>query len=222
MFEKLRRAFGEALDNFKDELDREDIPEAVGQLLSGMKQEVTDAQARVKELESDLEKAGAAIEREEQQLDTCRRREEMATRIGDADTVAVASEYAAKHEQRLEAFRLKAKAFEEELAFRRTEVAEMLVAIRKAQEDKDALAAQAGRTKARDSFTASDDLFSELDRMAAKISDDDARSAADQEIDLAFGDVPDMDPVDEGPPPEPEMSVDEKLEALKRAMGKEE
>lgn len=221
MFEKLRHAFGEALENFKHEMDRADVPGAVGKLLSGMKQEVTEAQARLMALEADLQKATAAIEREEQQLDTCRRREKMATRIDDTDTAGIAAEYAAKHEQRLDAFRLKKKAFEEELTFRRTEVAEMLVAIKKAQKEKDTLAAQAGRTGARDSISASEDLFSELDRMAAKIGDEDARNAADQEIDLSFGDLPDMDSIDDEPPPEPEMTVDEKLDALKRAMGKE-
>ena len=97
----------------------------------------------------------------------------------------------------------------------------MLVALTKAQKAQAVLAAQAGRTGARDSISATDDLFSELDRMAAKIGDEDAERAASEEIDLSFGELPDMDSMDDGPPPEPEMSVDEKLEALKRAMGKE-
>ena len=55
MFDDLRNAFREAVQNFKDELDRDSIPENVDRLLAGMIDEVTQARARLKGLEADLE-----------------------------------------------------------------------------------------------------------------------------------------------------------------------
>ncbi len=51
MFENLRSAFREAVSNFKDELGRDEVPEAVDELLKGMQIEVTDCQTQVKSLE---------------------------------------------------------------------------------------------------------------------------------------------------------------------------
>ena len=50
MFEDLRNAFREAVQNFKDELDRDSVPETVDRLLKGMIDEVTQARARLKSL----------------------------------------------------------------------------------------------------------------------------------------------------------------------------
>ncbi|RMH18655.1 MAG: hypothetical protein D6701_06025 [Gemmatimonadetes bacterium] len=218
MFENLRRAFREAVDNFKEELGRDDVPEAVNRLLAGMRDEVTDAQAQVRKLEEDLAKARALVEEEERQLATCRRRETLARDIGDEETVRIALEYAERHERRLEAFRHKVVAFEEELTVRRAEVQEMLQALKKAQSNRDILAAQAGRTDAREAVSAADDLFAELDRMAEKMGSADDRTAAEREVDALFDEFgPDAEP----PSPAPEMDVDARLEALKRAMGKD-
>ena len=54
MFENLRRAFSEAIDNFNREMNRDDVPEAVDRLLHGMREEVTDAKARLSKLEEDI------------------------------------------------------------------------------------------------------------------------------------------------------------------------
>ena len=55
MFENLRTAFREAVDNFKDEMGRDQVPETVDRLLKGMVDEATDAKTRLRDLEKGIE-----------------------------------------------------------------------------------------------------------------------------------------------------------------------
>lgn len=218
MFDNLRNAFREAVENFNKELNRDRVPEAVDSLLAGMRSEVVEAQARVRELEAQITRATAEAERERSEAATARRRGKMAEDIGDADTAKVAGEYAAGREERQRVLEQKAAAMKQELAIRTREVEEMLAKMKEAQASRDGLAASAGRTSARESLYAADDLFSELDRMAEKIGYEDAQAQAAEEfagLDL------DADP-DFAPPPPPEVDLDARLEELKRRMGREQ
>lgn len=219
MFEKLRRAFREAVDNFKEELDRDDVPEAVDRLLREMKREAADTQAETKRLEAAIKKALGATETEKREGETCRRREKMASKIGDEETARVAREYAEKHEHRREVLEQKALVLKEELDMRRGEFREMIEAIKSAEKNRETLTATAGRASARNSIEGADDLFAELDRIASDIEDDDARREAHLEVHEALDD----DPLEEfrSAPEPPPMDVDARLEALKRAMGKD-
>ncbi len=217
MFENLRNAFREAVENFNKELARDQVPEAVDSLLAGMRAEVVDAQTRVRELEEQITRATAEAERERREADTARRRGKMAEDIGDADTVKVAAEYAVGREERRRVLEQKAVAMKQELAIRAREVEEMLAKVKEAQASRDGLAATAGRAGARESLHAADDLFTELDRMAEKIGHEDARAQAAEELyDLDL----DADP-DFAPPPPPEPDLDARLAELKRKMGRE-
>jgi phage shock protein A len=217
MFDNLRNAFREAIENFNKELARDQVPEAVDSLLAGMRAEVADAQARVRELEVLITRATAEAEREKTEAATARRRGKMAEDIGDADTAQVAAQYVASREERQRVLEQKAAAMKEELAIRTREVEDMLVKVKEAQTSRDGLAATAGRTGARESLYAADDLFSELDRMAEKIGHEDAQARAAEELaDLGL----DADP-DFAPPPPPEVDLDARLEDLKRKMGRE-
>ncbi len=215
MFENLRDAFRDAIANFKDEMARDQIPETVDRLLAGMRQEVTDAKTAVHELEEDIERTNSEARRAKAEVDTCRRREGMAKDIGDEETARVAAEYAEKYEKRRVLMEQKAVALSQELEFRKGEIEEMLSKIKEAQAQRDSLTATAGRTGARASMQEADDLFSELDRMAAKIQDDDARAdaaASFEDIELAGDDF-------EPPAPEPDdIDFDARLEELKRRM----
>jgi phage shock protein A len=215
MFDNLRNAFREAIDNFNKELQRDQIPEAVDNLLAGMRAEVVDAQARVRELEAQIARATAEAERERSEAATARRRGKMAADIGDSDTAEVADQYAATREERLRVLEQTAAAMKEELALRSREVQEMLEKVKEAQASRDRLTATAGRTGARESLHAADDLFSELDRMAEKIGHEDARAHAAEELsDLDLDANPDF-----APPPPPDL--DARLEELKRRMGRQ-
>jgi phage shock protein A len=224
MFEDLRAAFREALDNFNKELRRDNVSETADRLLIGMKNEIADEKVQILDLESQLEKALAGSRREKELGATCRRRETMARDIGDEDTANVAAQHAVKHEGHHALLDKKAAAIHEELEFRRKNVGEMIEKFSEAKQKRDALAATAGRSGARQSLSAADDLFSELDRMAEKIEGErrqgEAAEALD-DIDLGGGDDGfDYDvSLDDAPPPREELDVEAALAELKRRMG---
>lgn len=215
MFEDLRRAFREALDNFQQELNRDRIPGSVDRLLSGMVDEVTEAKARLAELETQLQRTREESEKEAREIATCDRRAAMAREIGDDETARVADEYGDRHRRRKEVLDRKAEALAEEAELRRGEVDEMMTTLKEARDRRDALAAQAGRTEARASMGEADDLFAELDRMAEKIGDTDARAQAARDIDDF-----DLRIDPDAPIRRPEVDYDAALEELKRRMGK--
>jgi phage shock protein A len=215
MFENLRNAFREAVENFNKELERDQIPENVDRLLVGMRNEMADAQASVRELEDQLAKTRKEIERERNEVSTARRRGKMAADIDDTETAGIAEQYAARHEERLHVLEQKATAVQGELDFQRKEVASMMEKFKEAKAKREALGATAGRTEARSSIEGADDLFSELDRMAEKINEDAGRSDAEAEfnpLDLH---------VDVDAPARREIDADAALEELKRRMNKE-
>jgi phage shock protein A len=219
MFDNLRQAFREAVDNFKDELGRDEIPEAVSRLLREMKREAADTKAEIRRLEEAIRGAIEKSEKEEASAKTCRRREQMALDISDEETARVAREYAEKHEHRKTVLEHKAVALKEELDMRQGEFAEMIEAIKEAEKNREGLAATAGRASARNSIEEADDLFSQLDRFADEIEGEDVRREANVEVDDLLDDGEDR--FESRPDPLEEIDFDARLEALKRAMGEQ-
>ena len=203
MFENLRNAFREAVDNFNKELNRDNVPDVVDGLLRQMHHEVTDAKAQLYTLEEQIKKAIQLSEMEEKEADTCRRREQMARRIGDEETATVAAEYAEKHSKRREIQARKALALREELELKRGEVEDMMAKLKEAKAKRESLSATSGRAEARNSIGAADDLFSELDRMAEKIEGTDHQREAEEELLEEFGRLDPSRPP-RGPSPEEE------------------
>ena len=223
MFDNLRQAFREAVDNFKEELGRDDVPEAVSRLLREMKRESADTKAEIRRLEEAVRGAIQGAEKEKGNAKTCRRREKMALDISDEETARVAGQYAEKHEHRQGVLEHKALALKEELDMREVEFEEMIKAIKEADKNRDTLAATAGRASARNSIDEADDLFSQLDRIGDEIGADDARRQADSELDDLLDDQPDRQTNRfEGSAELEEIDVEARLEALKRAMGERE
>ena len=227
MFEDLRAAFREALDNFNKELRRENVSETADRLLVGMKNEIADEKVQIRDLEAQHEKALAGARREREAGATARRREKMARDIGDEETADVAAEHATRHESHHALLEKKAAAIAEEIEFRRGNVDEMIEKFSEARQKRDALSATAGRAGARRSFAEADDLFGELDRMAEKIEGERRQGEAAE----ALGDL-DLDDLevdegsefqvrlDESPPEREALDVDAALAELKRRMGK--
>ncbi len=209
MFSKLRAAFREAVDNFKTELNRDQIPEAVDGLLAGMYREATDAKAYVGKLEKDLAAARARARRESEQAEVCRRRQRQAERIGDEETVRVAEEFARKHEERAQVLAGKAGAILRELTVCRSDLEEMLEQIKVARRKSDSLGATAGRTEARDTLGGADELFRDFDRMGEKVAGTEFEAEAAAAFDREF---------DNGP--SAEEHLEDRLAELKRRMGK--
>ncbi len=215
MFDNLRHAFREAVDNFKEELGRDEIPEAVDGLLREMKREAADTKAEIRRLDEAIKGAIEKAEKEKGSGETCRRREKMALDISDEETARVAREYAEKHEHRRSVLEHKALALKEELDMREVEFGEMIETIKEAEKNRDGLTATAGRASARNSIAEADDLFSQLDRFADEIEGDEVKREATSEIDDLLDDRP--DPFERAPDPV-EIDFDARLEALKRAM----
>jgi len=215
MFENLRRAFREAVDNFNRELERDAVPEAVDGLIRGMQKEAVATRAGLEGLKEQLARARKRAEAEGREAEVCRRREELARKIGDTATAEIAAEFAEKHAARQHVLSDKAKAIEAEIRLGETEYADMLAQIKKARADRSTLAAQAGRTKARDSVRGADDLFGELDRMAEKIGDTEAGAEAGSSL---FDDAGEFD--EELERSRREEAIDSRLDELKRRMGR--
>ena len=218
MFENLRHAFKEAVDNFKDELNRDDVPDVVDGLLHQMQEEVTDAQAQVHTLEEQIKKALQLAELEGKEAATCRRREVMAQRIDDQDTAKVAAEFAQKHEKKKSIQEQKALALRAELELKRGEVQDMLAQFKEAKAKRDALTATTGRADARNSMSDADDLFAQIDRMAERIEGIDHQREAEEEL-LAEFESQGSSPRTRSMSPEEEAEM--KLRELKRMMGKD-
>ena len=106
-------------------------------------------------------------------------------------------------------------ALAEEVTLRRGEVDEMLEKVKEARARRDALAAETGRTGARESIRGADDLFAELDRMAERIGDTDAEASAAREMDDF-----DLRVDPDAPVRRPQVDYDAALEELKRRMGR--
>lgn len=215
MFDNLRRAFREAVDNFQRELDRGDVPGAVDRLLRGMEREAVDAKAAMEASKDQLARARKRSGEEARNAEVCRRRETMAREIGDTDTADLAASYAEKHASRSRVLSDKARAIEAEVRLQEADYADMLAQIRKARADRGKLAASAGRTRARESIAGSGDLFGELDRMADRIGGDE--SAADAE-NMLLDDARDFD--DALRASRRDEVAEARLEELKRRMRK--
>jgi phage shock protein A len=223
MFDDLRAAFREALDNFNNELRRENVSETADRLLIGMKNEIADEKVQIRDLEAQLEKALAQARHEQDAAATARRREKMARGIGDDDTASIAVQHATKHEGHHALLEKRSSAISEEIEFRRRNVDEMIEKFSEAKQKRDALSATAGRAGARRSFAEADDLFGELDRMAEKIQGERRQGEAAEalaDLDLDGMDELDYDvTLDDPPPAREEMDVDAALAELKRRMG---
>lgn len=223
MFENLRAAFREAVGNFKQELSRDEVPEAVDRLLHGMREEVTDAKTRLHDLQEGIRRALAEAEREKREMETCERRERMARQIGDEETAGVAGDFARKHRERKDVLEQKALALQKELDLRKREIEAMLKQIKEAQKKRDTLAAELGRGSARESIRESKGLFDELDRMAEKMGDEGRQAEAAEELyrDTAAEDWESDLGLDAEPPPRQEVDMDARLAELKKRMGQE-
>jgi phage shock protein A len=134
----------------------------------------------------------------------------------------IAASFAEKHEQHQTVLEQKALALKAEFEFREAGIEEMMSKIKEAKTKRESISATAGRTGARESISAADDLFSELDRMSDKIDGEKAKGDAAEafsEIDLGGTDSDTHIDMNEAPRSEPDF--DAALEELKRRMGKE-
>lgn len=123
MFEDLREAWREAVENFHREL--RDVGGPVNSRWEAMRREIASARNEMKRLESELDRArrDAATERAEESV--CRRREAAAERIGDEETVRLARSYAERYAARAAVLERKVSVLEAEREMRIGDLQEM-------------------------------------------------------------------------------------------------
>jgi len=136
MFEDLRKAWKEAVDNFWRELDEDDdqtgVHGAARKQLSAMRHELSAADAEVRRLQAEVARARTAAAGERKEEETCRRRLAMAEGIGDAETAQLARTYEERAAERAAVLERKAEALEAEHTLRTRDLAEMREAVDKA------------------------------------------------------------------------------------------
>lgn len=220
MFDDLRAAFRQAVDNFMDELDRDSVGENVDRLLRGMIAEVTDAKAHLAGLEDQLETTEARISQETDAAATCRRREEMAREIEDEETARIAAEHAVRHEERVRVLEQRRDAITAEIVLARRDVAEMTEKLKEARGRRASLESEVGRTSARDSLSETDRLFAEFDRFEERLGDEGVKASAAEELAREYRSDLRIDP--DAPIERREVDYDAVLEELKRRMKQQE
>ncbi len=126
MFQDLKNAWREAVENFRRELHGEDDGAAgAHERLRAMQRDLSVAASELRRIEREIAstRSQAAAEREEEAV--CRRRESLARGIDDDETAAIAARFAARHAERAAVLERKAGALEAERELLRRELADM-------------------------------------------------------------------------------------------------
>ena len=133
MFDDLRAHFRKAVENFNEELNRDEFLEKADDLIDTMKNEVTEATSHINALELQISKARDQVAEVGHAAETCYRQAEMAHHIGDTETTTVATQYAEKHEEHVRVLNDKIDALNAEILFLEEEVEEMVEKVEKAE-----------------------------------------------------------------------------------------
>jgi phage shock protein A len=215
MFKDLQRLFEKSVAAFRAELDRREPEDQVAELLSAMRRELTAAKASLPELKEEAERARRDLAREREELAQCERRGALAERIGDAETVRIAAEFAERHRERIVVVEQRLRAAEAEHALRERESAEMMKQYQEADRNRFALLAQLRRSRAQRDMRARLDgsagPFADFARMEEAV--DEGSAYAD-----ALESLTDSDPPPAASPP---TDMEERLRELKRRMGRD-
>jgi phage shock protein A len=212
MLDDLKKLFSQAWASFLDEVGRRDPEDQVAGLLGAIRREMVEARAQLPLLEQGYNAAVADLEAERRRLADTERRRGQAERIGDAETVRVATEFEEKHRRRVSVLEEKVRAAAAEWELRRDESKEMMEKYREADTNRFALLAEMRRQGARGTIHSA---------MGGTPLDDFARAEERIEHDSAYADA--MDELADTPPPprRPQPAdVDARLEELKRRMGR--
>jgi phage shock protein A len=215
MFEDLQRLFRKSVDAFRAELSKREPEDQVADLLSGMRREMVAARAAIPLLEEDVCRLRADLESERVLLEQCERRLSMAERIGDDETVRVAREFAERHRERKAVLEKKEQAATAELALRSRESEDMLRKYQESDRNRFGLVSQLRRQQAaekmRERLQNETGPFADFARMEDAVRDSEAHAAAAEELDFEQ---------ESASHPPPRSDLEERLQELKRRMGK--
>lgn len=118
VFDGIRRSFD-------DLLARATRPEERRVVATRMKETLVQARLGLDDLRDGLAKTRQRLAAEERELETVRRRKQLAEGISDRETTEIATKYEQMHAERSEVLRRKVTAQEQELVLAEREVAEM-------------------------------------------------------------------------------------------------
>jgi hypothetical protein len=116
MFEDWKKAWREAVENFRRELEESEGGDGAPPDVRAMRRDLMSAKGALEKLETEIAETRreASVEREQEEI--CRRREGLANNIADAETARLAAEFAARHAQRAGVLERKAEVLDQERA----------------------------------------------------------------------------------------------------------
>jgi phage shock protein A len=217
MLNEIRRIFRKSIDAFRQELGTREPEDEVAELLAAMRRELVAARAALPQYEADLAHIRVELAKERESVEVCERRATMAERIGDGETVTIARQFATRHAERVLIIQQKVAAAEAELVLRRREAEEMKIRYKEADANRFALLAQLRRSAAgerlRSSASSEEGAFADFARMEEKVEQGASILDALEELDEAPS---------RGPPVADRSAVEDRLQELKRRMGRAE
>ena len=213
MINDLKNLFSSAWDAFLAELGRRDPADHVADLLSAMRREMVQARASLPLYDDAVRAADAELARERKALEDAVRRGGLAEKIGDAETVRIAGEFAERHRKRVAVLEDKARAARAEQELRAQEVQDMMRRYKEADANRFVLLNDIRRAQSQARL---DDLGE------AKAFDDFGRAAEKIETEIGYQEA--LEELEDlaGPPPPPlnrDAEVDARLAEMKRRMG---
>lgn len=184
-------SFDNLRKSLEDLMNRATPPDDRREIARRMRETLVQAKVGLSEMRESLAKARARLANEERELETVRRRRQMALDINDAETVNVANKYEAAHAERVDLLRKKVAIQEDEVRLAEVDVETMTADLRAASSGTGEYAPHVATTVTPDDDQSDAPLASEIDRLGR----DRARAERHKDAEL-------------------------KLEELKRRMGK--
>lgn len=145
MLDDLKALFARSWDAFVTERDRREPEDRVADMLGAMRREMAETRAALPLFDQAASEAERELERERRSLADCERRQGLAERIGDAETAAVAAEWAVRHRERVAVLLEKYRAAVAERDLRRREAERMAKRYREADAHRAGLVAELRR-----------------------------------------------------------------------------
>jgi phage shock protein A len=219
MLDELKTLFSRTWESFITELGRREPEDQVAGLLSAMRREMVDARATLPLLEEAHRSAAAELARERASIEDADRRGVLAERIGDAETVRVATEFAEKHRRRAAVLEEKVRASRAEHELRTEEVQDMMRRYKEADANRFTLVGELRREGINARMDGAMGRGPGRPGQDTGSLDDFDRAASRIEDSAAYADA--LDELSDDPPPQSPTAddVDERLREMKRRMG---
>lgn len=165
MFEDWKHAWRAAVDNFRRELEESEADDGSPAHVRAMRRELQAARSALDRLDREIGRARKDAEAERTEEATCRRREVLARRVGDEETVRLASDFATRHAERADILERKVAVFVQERALLSRDLEEM-ERVMAAQPGADEVLKEAPRPDVLEERAREDRDFARLDREA--------------------------------------------------------